>query len=103
VIIHNKEGRWYRVQDATWLDDETYNYCCANGDYIIYCSVCGGWGLYKLEELRNEGLIDDEPDEPGEPGGGNLFDRIKEGFYRAFGGAIEFLLRLIRWFGNLGK
>ena len=102
--IHNKNGSRYRVQDATWLDEETYNYCCANGDYIIYCTVCDGWGLYKVEELRAQGIILEQPDVPdGGNNGGGLFNRIKEGLQQAFGGAIDFLLRLIKWFGNMGK
>ena len=102
--VHNKNGSRYRVQDATWLDEETYNYCCANGDYIIYCTVCDGWGLYKVEELRAEGIIQEQPDEPdGGDNGGGIFNRIREGFQQAFGGVIEFLLRLIKWFGNMGK
>ena len=92
------------MQDATWLDEETYNYCCANGDYIIYCTVCDGWGLYKVEELRAEGIIQEQPDEPdGGDNGGGIFNRIRDGLQQAFGGVIEFLLRLIKWFGNMGK
>ena len=97
--IHNKNGRIVPVREATWLDEETYNYCCANGDYIVYCTVCDGWGLYAKETLVADGLITDNPDQPG----GSFLDRLRDKYNEMMSGIIEFLLRLIKWFGNIGK
>ena len=101
VIIHNKNGARYRVQDATWLDRETYDYCCANGDYIIFCSVCGEYGLYAKQKLIDEGVLSPEPESPPEEDDEGFFEKIKTRFDRMMSGVINFLLRLIRWFGSL--
>ena len=100
-VIHNKNGARYRVQDATWLDQETYDYCCANGDYIIYCSVCGEYGLYAKQKLIDEGILSPEPESPPEEEDEGFFEKIKTRFDRMMSGVINFLLRLIRWFGSL--
>ena len=90
-VIHNKNGKKYRVQDATWLSPEEYAAACAEGDYIIYCSVCGEYGLYKEETVQDPGADD--------PGSGS--PSFKDRFREMMAGWIEVFLRLIRWFQSL--
>ena len=88
-VIHNQNGGTYRVQDATWLDEEEYLAACRDGDYIIYCSVCGEYGLYK-EEIQGDGTNT-----------GNPFTWMRDKFKEMMAGWIEVFLRLIRWFNTL--
>ncbi len=91
-VIHNILGPYYPVEEAPDFDPDELIAYSEDGDYIIYCSVCNEPGLYKLEVGT--------PDEPGDSGSGNIFTRVIEAIRNAFGGVVNFFLRLIKWLGG---
>ena len=108
--IHNTDGEWIPLAEATAEDLAGLVVREEDGDYIIICTKCGGRGLYKVENPPEDPTDPtqptqpdqpDQPDQPGDNGGGeNILTSITNGIRKAWNGFIEVFLRLIRWLGG---
>ena len=83
-VIHNQLGASEIVKEPTETEE---------GEAEIYCTVCGGKGLYAIEKLEPE------PEQPAQQDNGNSKD--DDNFFRKLAkGVINFFLRLIKWIGG---